>query len=143
MLISIVAFFIRVTPHLLSPSSFHQFYNLFNSNSRSLNYRDLFCIATCKLRVSNALGLAVRTRLIEERKLIIQHPRAWRSGGVRNRLPRWPSALLQIEKFLYPSRMVADIRIIPTSAVSGRIVSFSPVDRQTGETKAKVREREH
>lgn len=36
--------------------------------------------------------------------------------------------------------MVADIRIIPTSAVSGRIVSFSPVDRQTGETKAKVRE---
>lgn len=90
--------------------------------------------------MSNALGLAARTRLIEERKLIIQHPRAWRSGGVRNRLPRWPSALLQIEKFLYPSRMVADIRIIPTSAVSGRIVSFSPVDRQTGETKAKVRE---
>lgn len=35
--------------------------------------------------------------------------------------------------------MVADIRIIPTSAVSGRIVSFSPVDRQTGETKGKVR----
>lgn len=90
--------------------------------------------------MSNALGLAVRTRLIEERKLIIQHPRAWRSGGVRNRLPRWPSALLQIEKFLYPSRMVADIRIIPTSAVSGRIVNFSPIDRQTGETKAKVRE---
>lgn len=36
--------------------------------------------------------------------------------------------------------MAADIRIIPTSAVSGRIVNFSPVDRQAGETRAKVRE---
>lgn len=71
--------------------------------------------------------------MIEERKLIIQHPRVAAAFAIDT------AVLLQIEKFLYPNRMAADIRIIPTSVVSNLVVNFPLEDRQTGETEANAK----